>query len=101
MDEQFTRVTTVKESQTTSTITTGDQTWAPTGLFLQNSLHPRSQEEETNWQKMISQLFVFQQAVVSSPNMEHLDSTCVDDIHEKSSFKPFLVKSRLGWLEDK
>ena len=48
MDEQFTRVTTVKESQTTSTTTTGDQTWAPTGLSLQISLHPRSQEEETN-----------------------------------------------------
>ena len=48
MDEQFTRVTTVKESQTTSTTTTGGQTWAPTGLFLQISLHPRSQEEETN-----------------------------------------------------
>ena len=42
-----------------------------------------------------------QQAVVSSPNLEHLDSTCVDDIHEKSSFRPFMVKSRLGWLEDK
>ena len=100
MDEQFTRVTTVKESQTTSTTTTGDQTWAPTGLSLQISLLPRSQEEETNWGKKRF-LLVFQQAVVSSPNMEHLDSTCVDDIHEKSSFKPFLVKSRLGWLEDK
>ena len=43
----------------------------------------------------------FQQAVVSSPNLEHLDSTCVDDIHQKTYFKPFLVKSRLGWLADK
>ena len=41
----------MKESPTTSTTTTGDQTWAPTGLFLQISLHPRSQEEETNWGK--------------------------------------------------
>ena len=39
------------ESQTLSTTTTGGQTWAPTGLSLQISLHPRSQEEETYWGK--------------------------------------------------
>ena len=55
---------------------------------------------QTQQDKILNQSY-FQQAVVSSPNLEHLDSTCVDDIHEKSSFKPFMVKSRLGWLEDK
>ena len=34
-------------------------------------------------------------------NVEHLDSYCVDDIHAKTSHRPFLVASPLGWLEDK
>ena len=57
MDEQFTRVTTVKESQTTSTTTTGDQTWAPTGLSLQISLHPRSKKKLIEKKGFLNSLF--------------------------------------------
>ena len=33
--------------------------------------------------------------------MENLDTSCVDDVHQKTFYKPFLVKSKLGWLEDR
>ena len=95
MEGQCTKVMKVTGRQTTSTTMTGGPAWAQTGLYLQISTHPRSQKE------IQTQSNSLQQAVVSSPNLEHLDSTCVDDIHQKTSFKPFLVKSRLGWLEDK
>ena len=41
------------------------------------------------------------QTLVTSPNMENLDSACVDDVHQKTHYRPFLVKSELGWLQDR
>ena len=52
-----------------------------------------------NW--MVSSDYNSSKALVTSPNVEHLDSYCIDDIHAKTSHRPFLVTSPLGWLEDK
>ena len=41
------------------------------------------------------------QALLTSPNVENLDSSCVEGVHNITSYRPFLVSSPLGWLEDK
>ena len=101
MEGRCTKATTVMARPTTSTTTTGGPAWAQIGLSPRISTHPRSLKYKFINQGRSQHQHNPQQAVVSSPNLEHLDSTCVDDIHEKSSFRPFMVKSQLGWLEDK
>ena len=52
----------------------------------------------SNW--MISSDFNQSEALVTSPNVEHLGSFCVDRLREVTRTITWLVSAKQGWLED-
>ena len=49
---------------------------------------------------MISSDFNQSEALVTSPNVEHLGSFCVDRLREVTRTITWLVSAKQGWLED-
>ena len=60
--------------------------------------HDWGSNQGSNW--MISTNYNSSDFLVSSPNVEHLTSLCVDDLHNITAFKPWLVTSEFGLLAD-
>ena len=61
--------------------------------------HDWGSNQGSNW--VISTNYTDSEFLVSSPNVEHLDSFCVDEVHSITRFQPWMVSSvKFGLLAD-